>query len=405
MKSLTRFSAALLMLAGLAAGLRADESTLETYLDRSLRFIPNDVSLTLSQEIRYNDNIDEARRSDRSGSFISNTAAKASITRTIDKFTYGLEGGVSYEHYFHKRKNDDGKGFSYSFAPIALGSFDFDRIGAMLSFQSSYRNEEVDASDTTTTMVARNTVKLALQREFTGKTGIVVTGDYTNVHYSKSEFKDLNYQNYGVVAAPYFNYSPKTKLGMTFGAERRSYNHSSKTDHSNYNKYKVGVYGNYAATDRSRLFAEGGFTKIDYQDGSLASKDDSSDKWYDYITVGAAYQAFEDLSFLLRLSRDITDSFGANAHGIRVTYRGALTATWNITGKLDFVPGVMASYNDERTSDDDFYEFMLDFLLRYNFNAHWNFYAGYNIEHNRFKHNDEKNFVENELRVGATWKY
>lgn len=405
MKSITRFSAALLVLAGLATGLRADESTLETYLDRSLRFIPNDVSLTLSQEIRYNDNIDEARRSDRSGSFISNTSARGSITRTIDKFTYGIEGGVSYEHYFHKRKNDDGKGFSYSFAPIALGSFDFDRIGAMLSFHSSYRTEEVDASDTTTTMVARNSVKLALQREFTGKTGLVVTFDYNNVHYSKNKFKEYNYQNYGVVAAPYYNYSPKTKIGMTFGAERRSYNHSSDDGHADYNKYKVGIYGNYAASDRSRLFAEAGLTKLDYKDGSLSSKGKDSDDWHNYVTVGAIYQAFEDLSFRLRLSRDANDSFAANAHGVRVTYRSALTATWNITGKLDFVPGFMAAYHDERTTNDDFYEFMLDFLLRYNFNAHWNFYAGYNIEHNRFKHNDDKNFVENELRVGATWKY
>ena len=94
MKSITRFSAALLVLAGLATGLRADESTLETYLDTSLRFIPNEFSLSLSQEIRFNDNIDESRRSDRSASFISNTSAHAKLTRTIDKF-YTMQRSIS----------------------------------------------------------------------------------------------------------------------------------------------------------------------------------------------------------------------------------------------------------------------------------------------------------------------
>ena len=83
MKSLTRLSAALLMLVGLAAGLRADESTLETYLDRSLRFIPNDISLTLSQEIRYNDNIDEAllARVEQMGIHVSAARATAHTGR------------------------------------------------------------------------------------------------------------------------------------------------------------------------------------------------------------------------------------------------------------------------------------------------------------------------------------
>lgn len=380
-----------------------DGNVLMEYLMRSAMLVPNDLSLSLSQEFRYNDNIDETSRGSRSGSWINETSASLALTRDVDHFTYGLKLNGGYEHYFHRRKDDDTSDFSYSIAPVMLGELPFLGGKLMISMSSSHDRENIDDSRSQTTGVFRNNLKLAWDCQLTAHISVITAGTLESERYTESQFKDLDNEKYGVSVSPAYRYSDRTRGGATFGIARNSYRRH--TSHDDYDDVKIGAFVEHLVSERTATWIEGGATRLYYKNNSVSDRNDHSNDWEPYFRVRAAYQALDDLSFGLALSRDIDDSSSVGARGPRVVYELAATTTWEATARLTLVHKLGFSRKDEKICRDDYDRYESDLQLRYRGGHGMTYYAGWNFSDACYKPRSSRNYVENEWRIGLKFDY
>ena len=121
------------------------QSFLSDYFETAAAAIPNRLTLSAFEEVRYNDNIhDSATR--RVGSFINECGLSLDWYKNYENGKYGVIGDISYEYY---DKDSDESEFKWNISPFILGGIDLlgnDRL--MLTLSSRSVNEKYDTSDT-----------------------------------------------------------------------------------------------------------------------------------------------------------------------------------------------------------------------------------------------------------------
>lgn len=392
---------ACLLFAGASLSAEEEVSTLQQFMEVANVVVIDALHLSATQEVGYEDNVDETARSHRSGSWFTKTRVDGDITRSRDNTSYGLEMGLAYEHYFHKGKNDDTRDFSYYLTPVLNGSYKLGRNTLMVHLTSKYERQELDRSQRTNTMVAVNGIRLGWSTQLTGKTVLAATADYKNTHYSKNAYSGYNKQVYGIRFNPYWNCSARTRLGAVAGVERTSYNHPGRI-HDNMNRFNFGAYTNYILSSRTTVFAEAGAEKTAYSKHSVSHK--NYDKGYDmYFKAGTTYVATEDLTLKFQLGKSKEDSWCSGARGGRVEYRADASAIWKLTGKLTMTNSLGFVYADEKTSNGDVNEYVYGLRFAYQLRENMMLMAAWKLRINDYQHRDSDNYVDNEYRLGLTW--
>ena len=382
----------------------AGGDVLMDYLMRSAMLIPDDFAMSLGQEFRYNDNINQTSRGERSTSWISETDANMQLTRTIDHFTYGVKLGGSYEHYFHKQ-DDDSSDFTYNFSPVMIGDLPFDVFGGklMLSFNSAYERENVDGDSNRTSTVFRNKANAAWDAQLTGHVSLVTTANISSDRYNERGFSGLDKNNYGFSISPTYRYSERTRFGLTGGYNLTEYrNHA---DHDDYDDIKLGTFLEHIINERTAAWLEMGATKLSYKNNSASDDSNRSNDWEFYFNSRIVYQALENLSFGFVLSRDVEDSTSSKARGNRVVTELAEVTTWNITSRITLAHRLSLTIKDEHTNSSDYNLYESDLQLRFCPSRNFTYYAGWNISDACYDHESYRNYVENEWRIGMKFNY
>ena len=395
-------AAACLLTTAPAVQASAEGDTLEYFLTTLPLLIPNTTSLKLSQEFRYNDNIDERPRSHASGSFITDTRVDAALTRASERMTWGLGAGVGYEHYFHRPDSTHRKDFTYYLTPILSGSFDFAGGSLMLKLTSKMNNVEMDQSDNETVMRAQNGAAAAWDLELGGHSGLTATADFVDVRYSGKDYRGNEYDRYGASLAPYYKFSDRQRVGLDGSWSHTEY----RTDetHDDYNAVEVKAFDNYVLNARTSLYLSLGMKKNFYESGSVSDKN-SDNKWDLTALASLRYLLTENLSTTIRVGRDTVDSQTGAARGRRVDLFSGIALDWRLTGKLVFRQAFTAYLDDEKTSNDDLTKYLYNARIEYEARKNLGFYVGYNLNCKRYKYMDEKNYVANEFIVGASYTF
>ena len=382
------------------AGVETD--TLEYFLTALPLLIPNTTSLSLTQEFRYNDNIDEKRRSHASGSFITDTRLNGSLTRATERMTWGIGAGVGYEHYFHRPKSTHRKDFTYSVTPILKGDFDFAGGSLMVKLTSKMSNVEMDQSDNETVMRAENGAAAAWDVALGGHTGLTATADVVDVRYSGKDYAANEYNRYGGSLAPYYKVSERQRLGLDGSWRHTEYRNDDK--HDDYNAVEIKAFDNYVVSSRSSIYLSLG-AKNNFYDSGTKSDKNSDDDWEMTALASLRYLLTESLSSTIRVGRDVVDSQTGNARGRRIDLFSGVSLDWRLTGKLLFRQGFTAYLSDEKTSKDDTTRYLYNARFEYEARKNLGIYVGYNLNCKRYKFLDEKNYYANEFIVGATYSF
>ena len=391
-----------LMASAPAVQAAVEVDTLEYFLTTLPLLVPNTASLKLSQEFRYNDNIDDRPRSHASGSFISNTRLDGSLTRATDQVTWGIGASVGYEHYFHRPKSTHRKDFSYSLTPILNGKFDFAGGELMLKLTSKMSNVEMDQSDNEVVMRAENGGAAAWDVELGGHSGLTITADVMDVRYAGKEYAANEYDRYGGSIAPYYKVSDRQRVGLDTSWRRTEYRNNDK--HDDYNAVEIKAFDNYVLNARTSLYLGLGAKNNYYESGSPSDKN-SDDRWGLTALASLRYLLTESMSTTIRVGRDVVDSQTGNARGRRVDLFTGIALDWRLTGKLVFRQGLTAYLSDEKTSNDDLTRYLYNARFEYEARENLGFYVGYNLNCKRYKYMDEKNYYANEFIVGATYSF
>ena len=372
------------------------QSFLSDYFETAAAAIPNKMTLSAFEEVRYNDNIhDSATR--KVGSFINECGLSLDWYKNYENGKYGLIGDISYEYC---EKDSDESEFKWNISPFILGGielFGTDRL--MLTLSSRSVNEKYDSTDTNRTTHIDNTVGLTYDMLKFARWGVAFSAHYYNRYYTDSDYKDKSYQRYKFGVAPYYNLTQKIKIGINNSYSERKYRNNKSHDDSK--TYEIMPFIDYRQSSKFSVHLGFGASRTDY---TGYSKDTNGDgDWTPVANMTFRYYPVSNffLSYLSSLEWEDTGS----GRGGRTSYFNSLRATWQITHRISFSPGVSLDIRDERNAMYDCNEYTIFANLDYKFSKHFSAYLGYEYEKNKYKYLPRRDYDVNECWLGVKFVY
>ena len=163
------------LLSGICMSQLQAQSLLSDYFETAAAAIPNKLSLSAFEEVRYNDNIHNSA-TNKVGSFINECGLSLDWYKNYENGKYGVIGDISYEYY---AKSSDDSEFKWNISPFIMGGIDLlgnDRL--MLTLSSRSVNERYDSSDTSRTTHIDNTIGLTYDLIKFARWGVVLSTKY-----------------------------------------------------------------------------------------------------------------------------------------------------------------------------------------------------------------------------------
>lgn len=387
--------------AGMFAGhAYAGSSTLSDYFEMTSGLIPNKLSLSIYEEIVYNDNIHDATKGNERDSLIFKTGIGANINRTVSGLTYGLKGNLSYDYY--TKDSGDMNAFDWDISPVLLGNFGLLNMqNLMVIFTSSSSLEPLDTGDTRFARHYENGLHAVYDYSKHEKWGFILTGDYVYDLYTQDEFESYTNHEYGFSLVPYYKLTEKVKTGVRLGYSETKY----KNDDTNDDSYTVTING-FVDYRMSQLFSvnlEAGVQKRCYEGESEGSNKDR-DFMPDY-SITLRYLPFSNLAFDLKSSLSTGDSLTTERGGLALENDTSLTMRWDATSKISITQTVGLNIQDEKNNDADTKEFYYDLLADYAFSKAMSVYAGYKYNNIQFDYRTGDDYYVNECRLGFRWSF
>ena len=381
------------------------QSFLGDYFEAAAAAIPNRLSLTLFDEVRYNDNIGD-RADNKVGSFINEAGLTLDWYKNYENGMYGIIGDISYEYYVKDAKKANGDSydlseFKWNISPFILGGIELlgdDRL--MFTLSSRSINEKYDSSDTERTTHIDNMAGMTYDMQKYAHWGVALSAKYFNKYYTKSDYKDHSYQKYTFGVAPYYKLTPKIKLGVNNSYSERKYRNNKKHDDSK--TYEIMPFVDYRQSSQFSVHLGAGLSRTEYTGISRNTNGDG-----DWVPVtNLTFRYFPVSNFLLSYISTIEwEDSGASHAGGRVSYYNSIRATWEITPKISFTPGVSMDIQDERASIYDSTEYTVFANLNYKISEHVSTYLGYEYESIKYKYRSSRNYEVNEIWLGVKLTY
>ena len=374
------------------------QSMLQNYLDVAASIIPNQFSLSLYEEAKYNDNIHNSS-SDEEGSLIFKTGASAQIYRTKGNLTYGLDGDVSYDWY--TKDSDDLSTLNWNLSPFINGSFNNKYLqGLMISLKSRSVYEPYSKTDTRYVKHYENGIGLAYDYSRQERWGVITTADYTNKYYPQGDrnYSSTTNNKYNLSIAPYYKFSEKVRTGIQAAYEKVDYRNDKKYDDST--SVKITGFVDYRANMFWNMTAYAGMERYSF-DG--ISRDSNKDRdWEPVFEYVLRYVPSKDWMFSYNLRYE--PEYGTEtARGLRQAWNNSLRVSWNATSKINFTQSIGVDVSDERNCDEDTTEFKYSLRANYYATENLTVYAGYEYDDVHFKYLDDSDYHSNEFILGLRW--
>ena len=372
------------------------QSFLSEYFETAAAAIPNKLSLSAFEEVRYNDNIhDSATR--KVGSFINECGLSLDWYKNYENGKYGVIGDISYEYY---AKSSDDSEFKWNISPFIMGGIDLlgnDRL--MLTLSSRSVNEKYDSSDTNRTTHIDNTVGLTYDLLKFARWGVALSARYNNKYYTDSDYKNNSYQEYKFGVAPYYNLTEKIKLGISNSYSEKKYRNNKSHDDSK--TYEVMPFIDYRQSSKFSIHLGVGASRTEYSGRSEGTNGDGD--WEPVANMTFRYYPVSNFFLSYISSLEWEDS--GSGRGGRVSYYNSLRATWQITQRISFSPGVSMDMRDERNTTYDCTEYTIFANLDYKFSSRFSAYLGYEYEKNKYKYTSRRDYDVNECWLGIKFTY
>ncbi len=372
------------------------QSFLSDYFEAAAAALPNRMSLSVFEEVRYDDNIHD-RANPKVGSFINEAGISLDWYKNYEGGMYGILGDISYEYC---EKDSDESEFKWNIAPFILGGIDLlgeDRL--MFTLSSRSVNEKYDSSADERTTRIDNSVGVTYDMLKYARWGVALSAKYFNRYYTDSDYKQHSYQKYTFGVAPYYKLTEKIKLGINNSYSERKYRNNKAHDDSK--TYQVMPFVDYRQSKQFSVHLGAGLSRTDYKGRSRNSNGDGD--WEPVANLTFRY--FPVSNFLLSYISTIEWEDSGSNRGGRVSYYNSLRATWQITHRISFTPGVSMDIDDERVSNYDNTEYTVFAHLDYKISERISTYLGYEYEHTKYKYNHDKDYEANEIWLGVKVSY
>ena len=398
MKKIFSFIAALSVMACLTA--TAASNDVSAYLDSALSILPNQLSLSVFEEIGHTNNAYKSSGK-RSGSYYFKTGFSPAISREKGNLTYGLKGRFTYDYY--TRFSGDLNQFNWSLTPTI--SYKDDGEGLIRDLTLGMNSTaKVDSLNNVNRRYARSyitTVSAGVDLAFTEKLGILVNGKYVNDYYTQDDFKDFSKQTYEANATPYFQLTEKTRAGVRFGYEKVDYNHKGAYD--DYHRYVInGLVGYH--DDKFSATAETGLEQVNYagQTGHYAAGDGH---WKWNYGLNLKYKPVTNFETSFALSSGRKDSSVGYGRSDAVQNKIALGAKWSATSHILLLGRVGVLDNNEKKSEMDNREFFTELQANYIFNNGISLYLGYKYRNIQFRYDGDFDYSVTEYFLGCRYTF
>ena len=384
------------LLSGICMSQLQAQSFLSEYFETAAAAIPNKLSLSLFEEVRYNDNIHN-RATNQVGSFINECGLSLEWYKNYENGKYGVVGDISYEYY---AKSSDDTEFKWNISPFIMGGIDLlgnDRL--MLTLSSRSVNERYDSSDTNRTTHIDNRIGLTYDLLKFARWGVALSAHYFNKYYTDSDYKDKSYQSYKFGAAPYYNLTDKIKLGIHSSYSEKKYRNNKTHDDSK--TYEIMPFIDYRQSSKFTVHLGVGASRTEYTGRSEGTNGDGD--WEPVANMTFRYFPVRNFYFTYISSLEWEDT--GSGRGGRVSYYNSLRATWQITHRISFSPGVSMDMRDERNAMYDCTEYSLFANLDYKISSRFSAYLGYEYEKNKYKYLSNRDYDVNECWLGVKFTY
>ena len=329
------------------------QSFLSDYFETAAAAIPNRLTLSVFEEIRYNDNIHDSA-TNKIGSFINEAGISLDWYKNYENGKYGLVGDISYE-YYDKDSHDENE-FKWNLSPFILGGVDvFGEDRLMFTLSSRSANEKFDSS---------------------------------NTKHAKR-----------IDVAPYYNLTEKIKLGINSSYKEREYTNNKSHDDSK--TYTIAPFIDYRQSKQFSVHLGGGLSRTEYKGRSKNTKGDG--EWEPVANLTFRYYPVSNFFLSYISSLEWEDS--GSGRGGRVAYFNSLRATWQITRRISFSPGVSIDVQDERNSQYDTTEYTAFANLNYKISERFSTYLGYEYEHTKYKYLPSRDYEVNEIWLGVRFTF
>ena len=398
MKKFLSFFAAVSVLACLTASAANDD--VSSYLDSALSILPNELSLTVFEEIGHTNNAYKSS-GHRSGSFYFKTGVIPNILRTKGNLTYGLKGRFSYDYY--TRFGGDLNQFNWSLTPTI--SYKDDGEGLIrdltLGLDSTAKVDSLNNADRRYARSYITDVKAGVDLAFTEKVGVLLNGKYVYDYYTQKEFEDFSKQTYAADVTPYFQVTEKTRMGVRLGYEETKYDHDGAYD--DFNRYVVNGLVDFRC-DKFTATAEAGMEHLNC-DGLTGHIAESDGHWKFNGSLNLKYRPVDNFEagFVMSTARD-NSSVGYTCAD-RVANKVALSARYLATSHIELMGRFGVSDNDEKTNTDDNREFFTELQAKYNFNSGLALYVGYKYRNIQFRYDSDLDYSVTEYFVGCRYTF
>lgn len=398
MKKILSFLAAVSVLACLTA--TAASNDVAAYLDSALSVLPNQLSLSIFEEIGHTNNAYKSSDS-RNGSFYFKTGIAPAISRTKGNLTYGLKGRFTYDYY--TRFGGDLNQFNWSLTPTI--SFKDDGEGLIRDLTLGLNSTvKVDALNNADNRYARSyitTVNAGVDLAFTEKLGVLLNGKYVYDYYTQEEFEDFSKQTYSANVTPYFQATAKTRLGIRLGYEETKYNHHGAYD--DFNRYVVNGLVDFHG-EKFSATAEAGLEHLNY-DGVTGYIADADGHWKLNGSLILKFKPVTNFETALALSSGHENSSVGYGRNGSVSNKIAMSAQWMATSHILLQGRVGVSDNNEKKSADDNREFFTELQANYMFNSGLSLYVGYKYRNIQFRYDSDMDYSVTEYFVGCRYTF
>lgn len=400
--------ASLALALSMVAGSVVEAGTLGDYFEATASVVPNKLSLSITEEMTYTDNVNSTPDRDKRDSLSLDSSLSLQIYRELKNgIKYGVDADVSYEWYDDREMRDDSE-IEWSISPMLLGEFNLlDTDSLMLRFHASSEFEEFDNTDTKKTRKDVVGGDITYDYKGGGHLGFAIITTYDYNHYT-GEHSDRTNSEYEVSFAPYYKFTQMTKLGLRAAYGETLYKNNREQDDSE--TLTLNAFLDHQLTGKVSLHMELGMERVEYdvfdgEDGD-ETRSSSDEGWEPTVSASVNYQAAKNVSFSYTTEYSMEDTTSDEARGGRNSWSNSLSMSWELTSKVNLNQTLSYDFQDEKNgSNDDNGEWTYSCEAGYKVSDKMRIYLGYEYTNVSFKYEGDEDYQVNEWTLGMSYAF
>ena len=374
------------------------------YFEAIDEVIPDYLSISIEEKVKYETNIYEASRNETSG-YIFTTGLNLGWKHETSLLRYKVLGSIGFD--WCKRHKDLNQAW-YRINPSILyqqGNWDL-----LVSASSKYEEDDVSVIDRRIARQFAHRVEADWNLNLTEKWGFGVNAYWSQKEFTNKTFKNLNYDVYGISVNPFYNLTGKTKVGLRAGAKWKKFHRANISDDSR--TIFANMFVDYRVSGRLTLNAFAGVKRTDFDENNNYPRIRSSRRsnvdgkiGYEY-GIGGKYLLCENLILSASLSRETEDTTMPGARSVQNDTVAKAGAAWKINPQFSVDQTFAYTWSDQENNNMDYTELRYSLHLSYAFiNKRLTVFGGYEYEDVKYDNNSDVNYDNHIFTLGARYSF